>query len=136
MLCREHAAQLRDEYQELKAKGAEVVAVGTGSQRYAAAFADDEHIPFPVLVDDDAAAAHAAGVRRVGMLRLLTDRRSLAGTRRARAAGPRIHKSGRRVTQLGATVVIGPGDQLRYEHIDEHSADHAALEDVLAAVAA
>ena len=127
---------MRDEYEELKAKGAEVVAVGTGSQRYAATFTDEEHIPFPVLVDDDAAAARAASVRRVGMLRLLTDRRSLAGTRRARAAGHRIHKAGRRVTQLGATFVIGPGNQLLYEHVDEHSADHAALEDVLAAVPA
>ena len=127
---------MRDEYHELQAKGAEVVAIGTGNRRYAAAFARDEAIPFPVLVDDDAAAAHAAAVRRVGMVRLLTDRRSWPGTRRARAAGHRIHKSGRRVTQLGATFVIGPGDELRYQHIDEHSADHAALDDVLAAVAA
>ena len=127
---------MRDEYQDLRAKGAEVVAIGTGDQRYAAAFSADEHIPFPVLVDDGAAAAHAAGVRRVGMLRLLTDRRSWAGTRRARAAGHSVHKAGRRVTQLGATFVIGPGNQLRYEHIDEHSADHAALEEVLAAAAA
>ena len=46
--------------------------------------------------------------------------------------GHRIHKAGRRVTQLGATFVIGPGAQVRYEHVDDHSADHAALEEVLA----
>jgi len=126
---------LRDEYQELQAKGAEVVAIGTGSRQYASAFAADERIPFPVLVDDAAAAAHAAGVRKVGMLRLLTDRRSWPGTKRARAAGHRVHKAGRRVTQLGATFVVGPGNQVRYEHVDAHSADHAALDEVLAAVA-
>jgi hypothetical protein len=38
------------------------------------------------------------------------------------------------VTQLGATFVVGPGTQVRYEHVDDHSADHAALEDVLAAL--
>ena len=113
-----------------------MVAVGTGDRRYAAAFAAEEHVPFPVLVDDRAAAASAAAVKRVGMLRLLGDRRSWSGTRRARAAGYRIHKSGRRVTQLGATFVIGPGNELRYQHIDEHSADHAALDDVLAALPA
>ena len=127
---------MRDEYPHLQAEGVDVVAVGTGNRQYAAAFTADERIPFPVLVDDGAAAAHAAGVRRVGMLRLLTDRRSWAGTRRARAAGHAVHKAGKRVTQLGATFVIGPGNQLRYEHIDEHSADHAELGEVLAAAAA
>jgi len=126
---------LRDEYPDLQAHGTEVVAIGTGNRAYAAAFTADEHIPFPVLVDDDAAAARAASVRKVGMVRLLTDRRSWAGTRRARAAGHAIHKAGKRVTQLGATFVIGPGPQVRYAHVDEHSADHAALDDVLAAVA-
>jgi len=126
---------LRDEYPDLQAHGIEVVAIGTGNRAYAAAFTADEHIPFPVLVDDDAAAARAASVRKVGMVRLLTDRRSWAGTRRARAAGHAIHKAGKRVTQLGATFVIGPGPQVRYAHVDEHSADHAALDEVLAAVA-
>ncbi|HMG26170.1 MAG TPA: AhpC/TSA family protein [Acidimicrobiia bacterium] len=134
MLCREHAAQLRGSYDEITGRGAEVVAIGTGSVRHAAAFVADERIPFPVLVDDDARAARAGSVRRVGFFRLLTDRRSREGAKRARASGHRIHKAGRRVTQLGATFVIGPGDELRYEHLDDHSADHAPLEDVLSAL--
>jgi len=125
---------LRDHYPSIRAGGGEVVAVGTGSRRYAAAFVAEERIPFPVLVDDDADAARAATVRRVSFVRLLTDRRSWPGTRRARAAGFRVHRSGKRVTQLGATFVLGPGDQVRYEHIDEHSADHAPLEQVLDAL--
>ncbi|HEY4396099.1 MAG TPA: AhpC/TSA family protein [Acidimicrobiia bacterium] len=134
MLCREHASQLRGSYEDIRRRGADVVAVGTGSVRHASAFVADEDIPFPVLVDDDARAARAASVRRVGFFRLLTDRRSRAGTKRARAAGHRIHKAGRRVTQLGATFVIGPGAQVRYEHLDDHSADHASLDEVLASL--
>jgi peroxiredoxin len=122
---------LRGRYDEIRSRGAEVVAVGTGSVRHAAAFVADEKVPFPVLVDDDARAARAASVRRVGFFRLLTDRRSREGAKRARAAGHRIHKAGRRVTQLGATFVIGPGEQVRYEHVDDHSADHAPLDQVL-----
>ena len=125
---------MRDRYDEVTGKGAEVVAVGTGNRRYAAAFADDEHVPFPLLVDDGAAAAKAAAVRRVGMIRLLTDRRSWGGTRRARAAGHRVHRSGKRVTQLGATFVLGPGAEVRYAHVDDHSADHAPIDDVLASL--
>jgi peroxiredoxin len=125
---------LRGRYDEIRSRGGEVVAVGTGSVRHAAAFVADESVPFPVLVDDDARAARAASVRRVGFFRLLTDRRSREGAKRARAAGHRIHKVGRRVTQLGATFVIGPGEQVRYEHVDDHSADHAALDEVLASL--
>ena len=127
---------MRGRYDEIAGRGSEVVSVGTGSVRHAAAFVADEHVPFPVLVDDDARAAKAASVRRIGFFRLLTDRRSRAGAKRARAAGHRIHKAGRRVNQLGATFVMGPGDVVRYEHLDEHSADHALLEEVLASLPA
>src|SRR4051812_28012757 len=103
--------------------GAEVVAIGTGDERYAAAFARDEDIPFPVLVDDDAEAAKAAAVGRVGALTLLLDPRSVSGARRAWRDGYRIHKSGARVTQLGATFVVGAGRNVRYSHVDAHTAD-------------
>lgn len=125
---------MRGIYDEIQGRGAEVVAIGTGSVRHAGAFVADEDVPFPVLVDEDARAAQAASVHRVGLFRLLTDRRSRAGAKRARAAGHRIHKAGKRVTQLGATFVIGPGDEVHYEHLDDHSADHAPLEDVMAAL--
>jgi peroxiredoxin len=127
---------LRDRYDEVRGRGAEVVAVGTGDRRYAAAFTAEEDVPFPVLVDDRAVAARAAAVRRVGMVRLLADRRSWPGTRRARAAGHRVHRAGKRVTQLGATFVLGPGAEVRYAHVDDHSADHAPIDDVLASLPA
>lgn len=126
---------MRDLYPEIRERGAEVVIVGTGNSRYAAAFAEDEQIPFPVLVDDDAAAAQAASVKRVGFFKLLVDPSSREGSKKAWAAGHRWHKPGKRVTQLGATFVVGPGEKIRYEHVDEHSADHAPLEEVIAALA-
>ena len=125
---------MRDRYDDVTSKGAEVVAVGTGNVGYAQRFVADEHVPFPVLVDDDARAARAASVSSVGFLKLLFDREALQGTRRAWAAGHRINKSGSRVTQLGATFVLGPGNRVRYEHLDRHSADHADVDEVLAAL--
>ena len=124
---------MRERYDQIQGRGAEVVAIGTGDTRYAARFVADEHVPFPVLVDDDAVAARAASVRKATPWGLFTPR-SFPGSRRARKAGHRIHKSGKRVTQLGATFVVGPGDQVRYEHIDAHSADHAPLTEVFAAL--
>jgi len=125
---------LRERYDDITGLHGEVVAVGTGNRGYAAAFVADEHVPFPVLVDDDGRAARAAGVQKVNFFKLLLNRRSWAGNRRAREAGHRIHRAGSRVTQLGATFVLGPGDQVRYEHLDEHSADHAPLDEVIGAL--
>ena len=125
---------MRDEYPAVTAAGGDVVAIGTGDARYAKAFVDDERIPFPVLVDDDGHAARAASVRKVGPAALLFDPRALRGGRRAYKSGYRIKKSGKRVTQLGATFVVGPGDAVRYEHLDAHTADHAPMDEVLAAL--
>ncbi len=125
---------MRDHYDQIAEAGAEVVAVGTGDERYAKAFVADERVSFPVLVDDAAAAAHAASVKKVNFATLLFDPRSMKGARRAHRAGYRVKKSGKRVNQLGATFVIGPGSTVHYEHIDVHTADHAPLDEVLAAL--
>ena len=77
--CREHAAQLRERYDEITDAGGDIVAVGTGDQRYAEAFVADERIPFLVLVDDDA-QRRARGV---------DDRRSTGSSSCTRARGRR-----------------------------------------------
>jgi len=69
--CRDHAVQLRDRYDDLQRQGIDLVAIGTGDQRYAGAFVRDEKIPYLVLVDDDAKAARAASVKVASWYRLL-----------------------------------------------------------------
>jgi peroxiredoxin len=124
---------LRDVHEKIRSLGADVVAVGTGDERYAHAFVEEEHIPFPVLVDDDAAAARAAGVRRGSALQVLGPA-TYAGSIRAWRAGHHIHMPGKRTFQLGATFVVGPGDRVIYEHLDRNTTDHAPIPDVLAAL--
>ena len=126
---------MRDAYAEIRDAGSEVVAVGTGNPSFARAFIEDYQIPYPVLIDADASAARIAAIERVAFWRLFHPA-SYAGTRRAHRAGHRIGASGKRVNQLGATFVIGPGPALLYEHRDAHSADHAPMEDVLQALGA
>jgi peroxiredoxin len=126
---------LRDRYDEIQGEGAEVVVIGTGNATLARYFVEDEKIPFPVLLDDAAVAAQAAEVRRVWFAELFHPA-SYAGTHRAWQAGHRIGIPGKRTNQLGATFVIGPGDRLRYEHRDAHTADHAPSSEVIAAVQA
>jgi alkyl-hydroperoxide reductase/thiol specific antioxidant family protein len=124
---------LRRSHHEITALGADVVAIGTGDVRYAKAFVADEEIPFLVLVDDQALAARAASVPRASWLTVARPA-SWSGSRRAWADGFRIHKSGKRVTQLGATFVVGPGPQLHYQHLDGDSSDHAPLDAVIGAL--
>ncbi len=124
---------MRGAYQQIRERGAEVVAIGTGGAEHARDFVEREGIPYPVLLDDDARAARAAQVERVGFLRLFHPD-SYAGARRAWRGGHRIGASGRRVDQLGATFVVGPGPQIRYTHRDAHTADHAPTGEVLAAL--
>jgi len=125
---------LREHYDEIRALGGEVIAIGTGSVKYAASFVADEHVPFPVLVDDHSHAAKAAQVRRVNFKTLLFDKRSREGAKAAHAAGHRIHWPGKRTNQLGATFVLAPGNAVLYEHVDDHTADHAPVDDVLGAL--
>ena len=125
---------MRDHHDEITGRGAELVAIGTGNVSYARSFVEEEQLAFPVLVDDDGAAARAAAVPKMNFFKLLANPNSRKAMARARAAGHRIHKSGRRVTQLGATFVIGPGDEVRYAHVDVDSSDHAPVDEVIAAV--
>lgn len=131
-MCREHAAQLRDAYPEVQRAGAEVIAIGTGPSM-AAAFVEDYRIPYPVLIDSDARAAQAATIGRMSFFGMFTPA-SYPGTIRAWRAGHRIGASGKRVTQLSASFVVGPGPTLLYEHRNKHGADHPPVEEVLAAL--
>jgi peroxiredoxin len=125
---------LRSAYDEISGLGAEVVAVGTGDVRYAADFIASEDIPFPVLVDDDGEAATAASVRSTTWIGFMS-KGNREGTRRIRKAGYKIGRPGKRVTQLGATFVVGAGPVVRYEHLDELTSDHAPVDEVLGALA-
>lgn len=124
---------MRGSEEEINAKGARIVAIGTGDRRYAQAFIDDEQIPFLVLVDDDGTAADAAELKKGGWMQLAGPA-TMPGALKAAAAGHRQHRTGKRPRQLGATFVIGPGDVVRYEHIDADVSDHAPVEEILEAL--
>ena len=124
---------MRDAESEIRSAGASIVAIGTGNRRYAKRFVEEEEIPFPVLVDGDAEAANAAGVDPGSIRNILTPSTYVDSVRTWRR-GHKIHMSGKRVTQLGATFVIGAGGSVLYEHIDATTTDHAPLADIFAAV--
>ncbi len=124
---------MRERYDEITGLGADVVAIGTGDRSYTGAFVRDERIPFLVLVDDGAVAAHAASVQTLNWFQLLHPR-TWKATRETSKRGHHVHKAGKRVRQIGATFVIGARDRVRYEHLDADTTDHAPIEEVVAAL--
>lgn len=113
------------------ATGSGVTAIGTGGTRYAQAFIEDESVPFPVLLDDDGSAADIVEMNTLDAVSVLRPDSLLKGARTL-ARGNRQHKTGRRPTQLGATLILGPGDELLYIDKEAYPGDHADLDEVLA----
>lgn len=109
------------------------MAIGTGGKRYAKAFIEDEAVPFEVLLDEDGTAAEIAGTKFFRGVDLIKPSQLIAVTR-ALLKGNRQRNPGRRPFQLGATLVIGPGDELLYEDFEDFVGDHADIDDVLSAI--
>jgi len=125
---------LRQHHELIRSLGGEIVAIGTGNLDYALSFVADERIPYLVLVDDDGKAAAAASVPEIPWRQLLHPR-GWRATWTTYRRGHRVHAPGARVQQVGATFIVGPGDRVRYAHVDADGPDHAPLDDVLGVVA-
>lgn len=110
-----------------------MAAIGTGGKRYAKAFIDGEQVPFPVFLDEDGSAAEIAGTKTTSAMKLLSPRQIGAGIR-STLSGNRQRNPGRRPFQLGATLVIAPGNQLRYADFEDFAGDHADIDQVIAAI--
>ncbi len=118
---------------EIRERGGGLLVIGTGDVKATADFVEAESIPYPAFADPDGRAAEIAAIESKSALGLFHPA-SYAGARRAHRAGHRIGRPGQRVRQLGSTFVLGPGPVVRYAHRDAHTADHAPLTEILAAL--
>jgi hypothetical protein len=121
---------LRSHLAEIRAKGADVVAIGTGNAAYAQDFINQFGIEFLVLVDDTAEAANAAALKRGSKMDLIGPSALLRGSARFLKGG-RQGRPGKRISQLGATFVIAPGNKILFEHLAATSADNADISEVI-----
>lgn len=124
---------MRSHIDEIRSRGADVVAIGTGNPMYAKDFIQKFDINYLVLIDADASAARAAAVKR-GSKRQLIGPGALMRGISGFIGGGRQGKPGARISQLGATFVIAPGGKILYEHLADASSDNPPMEDVLAAL--
>jgi NAD(P)-dependent dehydrogenase (short-subunit alcohol dehydrogenase family) len=125
---------LRDGLPELRARGGELVIVGNGAARYAAAFREDLALPddVPLLVDPELRAYRAAGLRR-GRLEALSPRVPLHALRALRG-GFRQHSIEGDPWQLGGVFALRPGGALVFRHVSAEAGDHPPLSELLDAL--
>ncbi len=101
-----------------------MAAIGLGDAHHARAFREETGITFPLLVDDDRKAFRAAKLRKGSLLHLLC-RDNLVARTRAKLAGHKQHRLGKDPFQLGASLVLAPGNVDRYVHSSKTFGDNA-----------
>jgi hypothetical protein len=124
---------LREHQADLQSKGAKLAAIGLGDARYAALFREETGIKFPLLIDDERQAYHAAGLKTANLFHLLRSDNARA-RKRAQGGGFRQDKLGQNPFQLGGSFVFAPGNVDRYAHVSKTFGDNAPIEALLAAL--
>lgn len=130
-----HVAQLRDRYEELEAKDANVAAIGMGLIPMAANFRDEHDIPFPLLVDQRRETHRAFELQR-GRLQDLVGPKQVARGIKAFVTGTSAGRPAPKqdVRQLGGSLVVAPGGKILHRHVAESSDDNATVDELLGAL--
>ena len=122
---------MRNAYDEIVAKQLRLVVVGNGQPAHAAAFREDERIPFELWVDPEMEAYRAAGLRR-GATKSLS-LKTLGHAWRAMRGGFRQAEVQGDPWQLGGAFVINTQGEVLYQQISREAGDHVSISELLAA---
>lgn len=125
---------MRDALPEIRAAGAELVVVGSGTPEQAARFRDERGLDFPLFVDPELEAYRAAGLRRSVIDTL--GPRALAHAMRAFRRGARQGSVQGDPWQLGGAFVIDRTGKPVYRHVSRNAGDHAPIGGLLGALRA
>ena len=126
--------QLHRAREEFEAAGVKLVLIGQATPRHAAHFRRKLDIDLPVLADEERRSYKLAGFPRASIGQLLGPRSVLSGAKhgaRSRVTQGRIIGD---AAQLGGVMVIGPGDEVRYQQRERNAGDTIEPADLLAAV--
>lgn len=132
MFCREQVAQLRGHLDAIRAKGAELVVVGNGTAKMAAAFKKEFGVDIPLLVDPGLKAYNAAGLKR-GVFTVLSPA-VLARGARTLANGFTQGPMQGDAFQQGGAFVLEKGGAVRYAFVSDAAGHHPPPEELVAAL--
>ena len=120
---------MREAHPAIEALGARAVAVGTGAD-FQARRLMEEGMPFPCLVDADAALYRVLGIGRVG-LRALLDPATYRNYWRAWRRGSRQGRVTGDPRRLSGVAILDAGGRLRWRHVASTVGDYPPMATVL-----
>jgi peroxiredoxin len=119
---------------DFKAIGADLVLIGQGTPRKAAAFRRRQGIQLRLLADEELVSYRAVGAK-VGGVRDLLNPMVLAKGALASVREKTIQtRTQGKAAQLGGTLVIAPDGRVTWSHMSSDAGDNASPEEILAAV--
>jgi hypothetical protein len=131
MFARQQAAALMDIKVKLDAAGIPLVAIGSGSPEGARHFVKKLHFTGEMYINQDLSAYKAFRLQR-GLLKTLGPASLIHGIQAMRK-GFRQGLTDGDLWQQGGVFVMGPGNELLFQHRNKFAGDHADLDAVLVA---
>lgn len=129
--CRAHVVELQRHAAAIRATGAEIHVIGSGTPNFIEGFREETRWEGPVYSDPTLAAYQAAELKR-GVAATL-DPRSLGRALSAFRGGQRQGRTQGDQWQQGGVVVIGAGgSRVHWQHASSRPGDNATGEQILA----
>ena len=126
---------MRDRYDEIRAKGAELVAIGQGFPAMAADFKRKRKIPFTLLVDEDRTTYKALELNRGSAIDIFGPQVIAKGTLsfvKGHIQG--MAPEGTSLRQLGGALVVDRGGKVLLTQRSEDASDNISVEEILTAL--
>jgi hypothetical protein len=124
---------LRDRYEDITSTGADVAAIGMGWPEAAAAFKQEQDIPFPLLVDRTKETYRALEMKRGTLWDTVGPQNWLRFTKGI-LSGHGVGKPKQDPLQMGGTLVVAPGGETLLLDRADNPVGDIPLDEVIAAL--
>lgn len=124
--------QLHHQIDAIRAAGAELHVIGSGSPSFLAGFREETGWAGPLYTDPSLAVFKAAELKRSVVKTL--DPRSLFGAAKALAGGHRQGSTQGDTWQQGGVLVIAKGGGVKWRHASERPGDNAPPDEIITAL--
>jgi hypothetical protein len=124
---------LSGRYEEFRAKGAEIAALGMGLPEMAADFREKQDVRFPLLVDRTKETYRALEMKR-GTVWDVMGPHNWARYAKGLLSGHGVDKPAQDPLQMGGVLVVDKGGDVLYEFRASAAADNPPVDEVLVAL--
>jgi AhpC/TSA antioxidant enzyme len=119
---------------EIEAHGVRIVLIGQATPRHAAHHQRRYAPDLEILADEKRGSYKAMGLTRAGVTQLLGPKSVAKGLMRG-ATGVGVGRPIGDPAQLGATMIVRPGGEIAWSHVQSDASDNPSIDEVLEALA-